>query len=137
MAIYEQRRVARMHEVDAAGIVYYARYLEFFVDIYVDFLLSHGVRVADNLRSKTFAAPIVRVEVDYKAPIRFQDEFVVEIAEATLSDKSLTIEYVARSAQDASRLHARCTQTRVFVDPKAFKPIAIPEPIRAAFTQGA
>ncbi len=66
-------RVA-FHSTDAAGIVHFANYFRYMEEAELYALNARGFR-PDN-----YAYPRVHIEADYKAPLRFWDEYTVEAA---------------------------------------------------------
>lgn len=72
-------------DTDLAGIVYYANYLRFIERGRTEWVRSLGV---DQVRLKAeegIVFAVRRVEADYIAPARFDDELVVETALRNLS----------------------------------------------------
>src|SRR5512145_2250396 len=66
-------RDVRFQDVDAAGIVFYPRVLEYFSDAFVAFLTANGTRLAEVLRERRWGAPLRHAEADYFKPLRYGD----------------------------------------------------------------
>lgn len=60
------------HDTDSGGVVYYANYLEHLEEGRTEFLRSLGVDTGEYAK-KGVLFPVVRVEIDYKAPARYGD----------------------------------------------------------------
>ena len=63
----------RYPEVDAMGYVHHSRHLQYFEMGRVEMLRRHGVSYADLERAGVFFV-VVRAEVRYKAPAKYDDE---------------------------------------------------------------
>lgn len=61
-------------DTDAGGVVYHANYIKYFERARTEYFRSHGFLVAE-LAGNGFVFPVVRVEVDFKAPA-FHDELL-------------------------------------------------------------
>lgn len=65
-------------DTDLAGIVYYANYLKFIERARSEFVRGMGVDQAAMKRDDGVVFAVRRVEADYLAPAKFDDELVVE-----------------------------------------------------------
>jgi YbgC/YbaW family acyl-CoA thioester hydrolase len=127
---WSERRTVRFQDVDAAGIVFYPRFLEYFHDVYVAFLTAHGWPLHAALRDGKVLAPLKHAEVDFFRPLRFGDEIDVAIVRAAQEGSVLTVGFrVSRpSGEPIAVGHA----VHVFVD-ASFQRTEIPEPVCAGF----
>jgi 1,4-dihydroxy-2-naphthoyl-CoA hydrolase len=130
---YEHETGVRFQDVDAAGILFFARVFELFHDAYVEGLRAHGVELARVLDAGAWAAPIVRSEARFRRPIRFGDRLVVELR-GELSERELTVRYRVVSSTDRSVEHATGETVHAFVDRASFKRVEAPPEVRAAFS---
>ena len=64
-------------DTDAGGVVYHANYLNYFERARTEFLREGGLSVGE-LHARGFIFPVVRVEVDFRAPARHDDLLRVE-----------------------------------------------------------
>jgi YbgC/YbaW family acyl-CoA thioester hydrolase len=114
----------RFQDVDAAGIVFFARVLEYVHDGYVALLSELGSDLVDVLRQRRWAAPIRHAEADYFSPLRFGDAVVVAAVAARVEETELTLgwQLVVRE-----RVAAVAQTQHVFVDPENFQRIPVPE----------
>ncbi|MFA5147830.1 MAG: YbgC/FadM family acyl-CoA thioesterase [Candidatus Omnitrophota bacterium] len=60
------------HDTDSGGVVYYANYLRHLEEGRTEFLRSLGIDTSEYA-GKGVLFPVVRVEIDYKAPARYGD----------------------------------------------------------------
>jgi acyl-CoA thioester hydrolase len=110
-----ERRVCYA-DTDAGGVVYYGHYLRFLEEGRTEFLRERGISLK-ALHEQGRFIPVIRVEIDYKAPA-FLDELIrVETwvlertgATATMGQKIL------RAENGKAILEAKVTLA--FIDPK-------------------
>lgn len=91
-----QRRV-RFEEVDPLGIVWHGRYPGYFEDGRVALGNRYGIGYEDFIRHGV-PAPIRRLQIDYLAPLRFQEEFEVEAVLHWSDAARLDCEFLVRGA---------------------------------------
>ena len=128
---FSQRREVRFQDVDAAGIVFFARLLEYFHDAYVAWLASAGVSLSDALARKEWAAPLKHVEADFLRPLRFGDAIEVELVRAKLDGSALSVGYRVRALPGGEAV-ATGHSVHVVVDASTFRRIEPPSALRAA-----
>ena len=129
MAVFSHPRTVLFQEVDAAGVVFFARFFEWFHDAYVAWFASRGIHLADTIKEGVWGLPIGRAEADYHAPLSFGDEIRVELENVTLSARSIVIEYVVLGPKGR---HATGKTVHVFVDRITFRPTSVPNEVRTA-----
>ncbi len=83
------RRVA-FSETDAAGLVHFANFFRYMEDAEHAFLRSLGLRVHHDHEAGTAGFPRVSAACDYLAPLRFEDEFVIDLRVAGKTAKAIT-----------------------------------------------
>jgi 1,4-dihydroxy-2-naphthoyl-CoA hydrolase len=125
-------RVVRFQDVDAAGIIFFARAFEYFHDAYVEFLEANGCALPDALRERSWAAPLRHAEADYLRPLRFGDRIEVALVAAHVEPSEVTIGYrVTREASEETAVVGQCVHT--FIDPERFVRRAMPDEMRKLF----
>lgn len=119
-------------DTDAGGVVYYANYLKFMERARSEWLRAFGFE-QDVLRDEAGVVFVVRrVEVDYLAPARFNDQLDVSVTLLELGRASLVL------TQSLSRGNTRLVAAQVTlacVDATRFKPVKIPAPILQVLAQ--
>ena len=99
MADFTQSHTTRLRvrytEVDAMGYLHHSRYLQYFEIGRVELLRANGVRYADLEREGTFAV-VVRAEVTYKQPARYDDEVDLTTTETRRTHVKIEHEYEMR-----------------------------------------
>jgi acyl-CoA thioester hydrolase len=114
-------------DTDAQAIVYYGRYLPYFDMARVEYLRHLGL--LDPIgRPEEFVMRALSVE--YFAPARFDDAIEIFVRVARIGRSSVTWEFAAHRADD-DRLLVSSTQTAVFIDVEARRPVPVPAAFRA------
>lgn len=114
-------------DTDAGGVVYYANYLKFLERARTEWLRAVGFGQETLMREAGILFAVRRVEIDYLAPARFDDELRVEAAIGKLSKVSITFDQRILRAGDVL---INATVKVVCLDCETFRPRAIPESIR-------
>lgn len=128
--VFSHPRTVLFQEIDAAGIVFFARIFEWFHDAYAAMLKTRGVSFHGLLSEADFGIPLAHAEADYKAPLTLDTDVLVEIDSVESGETSMTVTYVVRG-KDAT-LHATGKTVHVFIDRKTFRPRRVPDEIRNA-----
>jgi acyl-CoA thioester hydrolase len=85
-------------DTDAGGVVYHARYLAFLERGRTEFFRERGLSVGD-LAKQGHVFPVVRMEIDYRAPAVLDDLVRVETSILEVGKTSFTMgQKVVRSA---------------------------------------
>ena len=87
---FGHRLMARVYyaDTDFSGVVYHARYLEFFERGRSDFLRLAGIHhteLADGRHGEKLVWVVRRMEIDFRAPARIDDILTVETRTETVS----------------------------------------------------
>jgi acyl-CoA thioester hydrolase len=117
-----ERRV-RFHETDAMGVVHHASYLRYLEDARVDFLRQLGrpysiLRDVDRIE---FA--VIGIELSYRVPLQFDEEFRVHAGIAAVRRASFTIEYLVERGGTAV-LHGHTRHAALEVG--THRPVRVP-----------
>ena len=80
-------------DTDLAGIVYYANYLKFIERARSEMVRAAGIdQTAMKAAGQVFA--VARLEADYRAPAKFDDELIVETSVTKTTPARLTLQQV-------------------------------------------
>ncbi len=74
---YELR--SRYGETDQMGYVYYGRYLEYFEVARTEMIRSLGIPYS-RLEEDGFMLPVVYAQLDYKAPVHYDELMTIEVS---------------------------------------------------------
>jgi acyl-CoA thioester hydrolase len=77
-------------DTDAAGVVYYANYLRYFERGRSEYLRERDISVRE-LQGQGYLFPVIRVEIDYRAPAVLDDLIRVETEVLEVTGATLTL----------------------------------------------
>lgn len=83
----------RFDEVDAAGIVYFARFFTWCHDTMEAMLAPLEGGYTALVTKRRLGLPAVHVEADYRSPLRFGDEVLVEATVERLGTSSVALRF--------------------------------------------
>ena len=113
-------------DTDAGGVVYYANYLKFMERARTEWLRAAGFDQS-HMRDAFGAVFVVRrVEVDYLAPARLDDEIDIEVRLLELGRVKLV---AAQRLTRGDTLLVEARVTLACVEAGRFKPVRIPDRI--------
>lgn len=120
----------RSYEVDWAGIVHNAVYLQYFETARIEYLKQLGIEVSfENIKTKSRVV-IVRNEINYKNPAHFDDLLDVFVRISEIGDTSFTFEsYIVNSL--TKQYIADNVSVHVWLDEKSGVPIRVNENFRS------
>jgi 4-hydroxybenzoyl-CoA thioesterase len=122
--------LVRFGDLDAAGIAYYPRLVDFLTRAFEDFFTGHvGKSFPDVLRGG-LGFPTVKVEMEFLAPLRHGDTVDVTVAVEHLGRSSVRLLYEG-AVQGRPVFRAR--NTVVAVDVKTFRSVPVPDWLRERF----
>lgn len=102
---FGHRLMARVYyaDTDFSGVVYHARYLEFFERGRSDFLRLAGVHhteLADGLHGEKLVWIVRRMEIDFRKPARIDDILTVETRTLGVSGARITMAQALKRGDD-------------------------------------
>lgn len=117
----------RFQDIDAAGIVFFARLFDYAHFAYERFLAQCGYPLPVVLREGQFAAPLRHAEANYRAPLRYGDELSIELAAAMVADSEITLGF--RAVRGDGKVCAVVQTVHTFVSPTDFQRRSVPSGI--------
>lgn len=127
MIVYE--RPVRFEEVDAANIVFFARFLAYAHEAMEHFFDGIEGRYVGLITQRRIGLPAVRVEMDFRAPLRYGDVVRIETSCEKLGNKSAVLLYRMFRAADGT-LSAEVRHTVVTTDLVTLKSCPMPDDLR-------
>jgi acyl-CoA thioester hydrolase len=121
-------------DTDAAGVVYHASYLKFFERARTEYFREHGLLVAE-LASAGFVFPVIRMEIDFKAPALHDELLSIITRPERVGGSSFTVRQQAVRPADG-RLLVEAQVSLACVSPQ-LKARRIPNEIRRVLEEGA
>jgi 4-hydroxybenzoyl-CoA thioesterase len=120
----------RFGDIDAAGIAYYPRLVNFLHEAFEDFFASHVGRPFPQVLKEGLGFPIVKLEIEFVSPVRYGDTLEVALAIERVGGASVDIRY---EATVSGRPVFSARSTLVAVDGRTFRPVPVPDWLRARF----
>lgn len=119
------------HDTDCGGVVYYANYLKHLEEGRTEFLRGIGIDTSEYAK-RGILFPVVRIEIDYKAPARYGD--LIEIRTSVEKIGNASVCFLQEIKRDgALLLMGKVVWACVDKDMKA-KPV--PEEIKEMLSNG-
>ncbi|HLD69318.1 MAG TPA: thioesterase family protein [Candidatus Omnitrophota bacterium] len=119
----------KLHETDAAGLLFFSNQFKLMHDAYEALLESWGFGFAVLLLKKDYFLPIVHAESDFKAPLFVGDRITIEVKIAKIGNSSFTFSY---TLYDQNKKVVGTGQTvHVTVSKKTHAKIPFPPDMRA------
>ncbi|HTY44679.1 MAG TPA: thioesterase family protein [Patescibacteria group bacterium] len=115
------------HDTDCGGVVYYGNYLKHLEESRSEYCYSKGVNLKELVSQGVYFV-VAHVEIDYKAPARYQDTLKVTTRVDRIGNSSV---YFSQKILKGSILILDSKTTWVCVG-RDFKPAAVPPDIRQA-----
>ncbi len=127
------RQRVRFNEVDAAGIVYYPRFFDYFHMAFEDFFgAATGVPYHEWITERRIGWPTVHIECDYRAPLRYGDAFEVAVSFPKVGRSSFVTRYEV-VADGSLRATAEITCVTTHLD--RMESLEIPPVVRTALAR--
>ncbi|MCX7197137.1 MAG: YbgC/FadM family acyl-CoA thioesterase [Proteobacteria bacterium] len=116
-------------DTDAGGVVFHASYLSFFERARTELLRSIGFDIG-RLAAEGVLFALHRLEMEFLRPARLDDALVVTAAVGQLGRTSARFVQTVELADGT--IATKATLSLVCVSATRFRPMGIPEPLRAA-----
>jgi YbgC/YbaW family acyl-CoA thioester hydrolase len=116
--------VVRFQDVDAAGVVFFARLFDYAHAAYEGLLESAGLPLPEVLKTRAWAAPLRHAEADYLVPLFFGDQLSVHVALAHVEETEICLGF---RVEKADGVVAAVLQTvHTFLDVETKRRRAVP-----------
>lgn len=128
MAANKTEHRVRYADTDHFGVVYYAKYLDWFEAGRTEILRAKGITYAE-LEKKGLFAPVVEIKVNYKKPAGYDDIVALETSVEKIGNSSIKFNYKVYNQKN--ELLAEAYTVNVFIT-KEMKSVRIPDDVRNA-----
>lgn len=118
----------RLHDTDAAGILFFAHQFEIIHDAYEQLLEKLGFSFPTMLQKRSYFLPIVHAESDYKSPLFVGDKITIRITLGHIGDTSFSFVYTIHNQKNV--LVGTAKTVHVTIDKKKRTKIKLPGEIR-------
>lgn len=132
MIVYE--RAIKFEEVDAAGIVFFARFLSYAHEAMDHFFAPLEGGYSGLILDRRVGLPAVHVEVSFSSPLRYGDVIRIETTVKKVGNRSAVLRYRMWNTR-ASVLAAELTHTVVSTDLRVLASCDMPADVRAHLLQ--
>ena len=131
-AAYRKQILVRFGDCDAAGIVFYPRYLEMFNSLVEDWFREKlDFSFSEIVTHRGWGLPTVHLEVDFLAPSVFGDVLSAVLRVTAIGTTSMNLDIVLQGPAGADRVRGKVVL--VLIDRKQLRAIPIPDELRAKF----
>jgi len=121
--------LVRFGDCDAAGIVFYPRYLEMFNNLVEDWYRDAlHFSFTEIVTTRGWGLPTVRLEVDFAAPSVFGEYLSATLAVREIGTSSLTLDICFLGPDGTDRVRGKVVL--VMIDRRNLKAIPIPDDVR-------
>lgn len=118
--MYTYQTQIKLHETDAAGLLFFANQFKLVHDAYESLLEQIGFGFAELLNNKEYFLPIVHAESDYKKPLFVGDLIEIQVRVVKIGNTSFKFDYKILNAKQeivgtAQTVHVtmnKATQTK-------------------------
>jgi 4-hydroxybenzoyl-CoA thioesterase len=125
---FETQILVRFCDLDPAGIAYYPNLVNFLHVAFEDFFAGFVGRPYPEVFKEGLGFPTVKVEMEYLSPVHYGDRVGVKVIVEHVGRSSVRFRYEG-SVSGQPVFLAR--NTAVVVNMRDFRPISIPDPLRA------
>ena len=133
MTSFKTRRVVRLRDTDAAGVIFFVNYFNFAHETYELFLEEIGYSPRRIIQQESFLLPIVHAESDYHQMIGLEDEVTIVLSVNRIGKTSFTLVY--DYFLENQELVGSVKTVHVCVDKSTLKKRPIPEDFQQALTK--
>lgn len=118
----------KLHQTDAAGLLFFGHQLTICHDTYELFMESIGEPFATILNERGYLLAIVHAEADYKRKLYVGDRLRVELTVAKVGESSYTLAYAIYDS--TNNLAGTASTVHVCVDKKSGQSIPLPNSLK-------
>lgn len=126
--LFKYEFTTRIHDIDAAGVLFFARNLYHAHDAYEAFL-NHKQQSISTMLNSDFILPISHTEANFKAPVFLNDRITIEIHLNEIKEDEFALDY-----QFINQIEIVCSTAltrHVCIDSNTHKRTSLPESIRS------
>lgn len=125
--MFQTKRTIEFSMCDTAGILFFSRVFELFHSAYEEFIQTGDLEI-DYFKFEKYAVPILKIEADFKAPIRLHETLNIVITVTQVKDS--TFELTTNFIDENGTIRAIVKSVHIFVNINDFSKTNIPDDIR-------
>jgi 1,4-dihydroxy-2-naphthoyl-CoA hydrolase len=122
-------RTVHFPDTDAAGVVFFARYLSICHEAYEESLAAAGVPLATFFADHGVVVPVAKSEATYLRPLVCGDKLRIDVTPVALSENSYAIDYVIWKTGSADKRAAVVRTEHVCISSKTRERLPLPAPV--------
>jgi 1,4-dihydroxy-2-naphthoyl-CoA hydrolase len=135
MAPFTDYYTVRLHDSDAAGVVFFANVFRIAHDVYEQFLKQLGYSLPERFAAGDFIIPIAHAEADYLHPLRVGDTVEITTTVTEIGDSSFAMKF--RIVDSDGRLLVTVKTVHVAVDGRTFRTMELPGDFKRRLSEAA
>jgi 1,4-dihydroxy-2-naphthoyl-CoA hydrolase len=117
----------RLHDTDAAGIIFFANQFTIIHDAYEELMEKFGWSFKAMLKETNYFLPIVHAESDFKTPVFVSDKITIGIKVGHVGKTSFSFDYTLKRGKT---LVGTAKTVHVAINQKTSKKIPLPPVLR-------
>lgn len=115
----------RFDEVDALGIVWHGNYVKYLEDGREAWGRKYGIPYMTIFREHGFSVPLVKLNMDYKRPLRYEENCIIETRFINCEAAKIQLAYTIYN--EASEVVLTAESTQVFLNKEGELQLIMPE----------
>jgi len=115
----------RFDEVDALGIVWHGNYVKYLEDGREAWGRKYGIPYMTIFHKHGFSVPLVKLDMDYKRPLRYEESCVIETTYIDCEAAKLKLKYTIYN--EAGEVVLTATSIQVFLTKDGDLQLTLPE----------
>ncbi|CAM2915652.1 acyl-CoA thioesterase [Rariglobus hedericola] len=119
-------RTVHFPDTDAAGVVFFARYLSICHEAYEESLAAAGVPLGTFFADYGVVVPVAKSEATYLRPLVCGDKLRIDVTPVALSENSYAIDYVIWKTGAAEKRAAVVRTEHVCISSKTRERLPLP-----------
>lgn len=120
----------RLHDTDAAGVLFFGSQFKIAHDAYEVFLTQIGYPIHSFISDSDYFLPIVHANADYFAPLQVGDDLSISVGVEKIGSSSFTLRYIFESSDSVTVGEVRTVH--VSADKSTRQKIPLPGGLRSA-----
>jgi 1,4-dihydroxy-2-naphthoyl-CoA hydrolase len=132
---FTYRFTVPLHDVDAAGIMFFGHLFRHAHDAYEAFMNALGFPLDRMIREGKWLLPLVHAEADYRLPLRHGDSARIRLCVSRVGGTSFSLSY--RFADESGRTLAEAGTVHVLLSRVTASGRALPEDLKRALSRWA
>lgn len=133
MSVLKKKIVVRLHDTDAAGLLFFAHQFFYAHDIYEDLLRAVGLPMEELLAHSDFFVPIVHAEAQYLQGLSVGQELEASVTVENLGNTSYTLSYELKNL--SGEIVGRAKTVHVSIDRATRNKISLPPELRTRLAE--